>query len=604
MISVGRWTDFRHSILDMGLILGLALVPGLASALTTSLAAPGASDDLRDRLSEASSVMAAEDLGLTSPQELLAAALSDYTTMVQILYDEGYFSPVVNIRVNGREAAQIPALDPPQTVNSIAITVQTGRLFTFGQARIAPLTPETEIPEEYTPGETATTGAIRDAASAGVTAWRDAGHAKASVGGQKIVANHPRAVLDSDISLAPGPRLRFGRLSIPQDSSVRAEAISRIAGFPSGEVYDPAKVQKVGSRLRRTGAFASVTLEEAETPNPDGTLDFDAVVIDQVPRRYSFGAELSSNRGMEVSGSWMHRNLFGNAERFRIEGRVRNIGGAEPIDGALTVRLDQPAKLGPDDSIYYLLQIGRENEQHYTLNRYYIGGGVRRVFSDTLFAEAGANIGLSRADDVYGLRDFYMLTFPTRINWDERNSKVSATSGFYLDTFLTPFLGFKDTESGLSGYFDARGYLSLSETDAIVLAGRVQLGTLFGPGMADTSPEFLFYTGGAGTVRGQPYESLGIPVAGGISGGRSMLALSAEVRGRVTEKISLVGFFDIAAVGADQFVTGDSPYHSGAGLGVRYDLGGLGPLRLDLALPVEGDTGDGLQFYLGIGQAF
>lgn len=51
-------------------------------------------------------------------------------------------------------------------------------------------------------------------------------------------------------------------------------------------------------------------------------------------------------------------------------------------------------------------------------------------------------------------------------------------------------------------------------------------------------------------------------------------------------------------------MTEDSPYHSGAGLGVRYDLGGLGPLRLDLALPVDGDTGDGLQFYLGIGQAF
>ncbi len=83
-----------------------------------------------------------------------------------------------------------------------------------------------------------------------------------------------------------------------------------------------------------------------------------------------------------------------------------------------------------------------------------------------------------------------------------------------------------------------------------------------------------------------------------------MLAASAEIRGKVTEKISLVGFFDIAAVDAGSFINDVSSYHSGAGLGIRYDLGGFGPLRFDLAYPVSGTTGDGLQFYLGIGQAF
>ncbi|MDU9005070.1 autotransporter assembly complex protein TamA [Sedimentitalea todarodis] len=596
-----RW---RTGLSQTLLAACVAFAPGLAAALTTNLTAPGASEELRDRLTAASSIMNADTNGLDTSQELLAASLSDYTTLIQILYDEGYFSPVINIRVNGREAADIPALDPPRTVNTVAISVQTGRSFTFGKAQIAPVTPDTEIPEGFATGQTATTGVIRDAASVGVLSWRKAGYAKARVGQQRIVANNRQAKLDADITLAPGPKLRFGQLKIPQNSTVRPEAISKIAGFPSGQTYDPAKVQKVGTRLRRTGSFSSVTLEEAEVPNPDGTLDFEAVVVDQVPRRFSFGASISSSQGLELSGSWMHRNFFGNAERFQIQGRVSNIGGEEDIDGGLSIRLDQPAKLGPDDSIFYLAQIGTDNQEHYKLTRFYLGGGVRRVFSDTLFAELGVNAGLSRADDVFGERDFYMMTFPLRVNWDKRDSKVSATKGYFLDSFVTPYLGFSDTESGLSGYFDARGYLSLTSTASIVLAGRVQLGTLIGPSLQDVSPEFLYYSGGAGTVRGQPYESLGVPVAGGISGGRSLLAVSAEVRGRITESISLVGFFDIAAVGRDQFVTADSPYHSGAGLGVRYDLGGLGPLRLDLAMPVEGTTNDGLQFYLGIGQAF
>ena len=43
--------------------------------------------------------------------------------------------------------------------------------------------------------------------------------------------------------------------------------------------------------------------------------------------------------------------------------------------------------------------------------------------------------------------------------------------------------------------------------------------------------------------------------------------------------------------------------HSGAGLGLRYDTP-VGPIRLDVATPVGGNTGDGVQVYVGLGQAF
>ncbi len=582
----------------------LVLAPGFAMAVTTSFSAKGAPEDLQDRLRAASSVMAAEVNGLDTAQELVAAAQSDYRTLVQILYDEGYFSPVINIRVNGQEAASIPALDPPRTVSTVAISVQPGKPFTFGQASIAPLAPGTELPEGFRSGQPASTAVLKEATSAGVKAWRETGHAKARVGDQRIVANHSKARLDAQIALQPGPRLKFGRLVLPQDSTVRPKAIAKIAAFPSGEVYQPATVQKVGTRLRRTGAFSSVSLKEAETPNPDGTLDFEAVVIDQVPRRLSFGAEISSSTGLELSSKWLHRNLFGAAERFQIEARIRNIGGDEPIDGTLSLRLDRPARLGGDNNVYYIAGIDRENLEHYTLGRLYAGAGIRRVFSDTLFGELGVTAVFSRANDAFGERDFDMLQLPLRVNWDQRDSKVSATRGFYLDSQVTPYVGFSGTESGVAALFDARGYFSLTQSSSVVLAGRVQLGSVLGPSLADISPEFLFFSGGAGTVRGQPYQSLGIPVDGKTAGGRSMLAVSTEVRGRITDKISLVGFFDIAAVDESQFVSGDSPYHSGAGLGFRYDLGGLGPLRLDIAKPIDGPTDDGLQFYLGIGQAF
>ena len=64
-----------------------------------------------------------------------------------------------------------------------------------------------------------------------------------------------------------------------------------------------------------------------------------------------------------------------------------------------------------------------------------------------------------------------------------------------------------------------------------------------------------------------------------------------------------VAFADAGFVGPGAFFAGGGAWHAGAGLGLRYKTG-VGPIRLDLAVPVAGTTGAGWQLYLGIGQAF
>ncbi len=580
-------------------------LPTTLAALETTLTAPGGSKELVERLEENSSVATAESRGLDTPLEILSAALSDYRTMVQILYDEGYFGPVVSIKLDGIEAAEISSLSVPAQINRAVITVQTGPKFTFGEAIVQPVTPETELPEEFAVGKVATTGAIQQAASAGVQGWRNAGHAKAEVGSQKVIARHAQDKLDAQIDLAPGPRLRFGKMIIQGDTDVRHRSIEKIAGFPAGEVYSPEKIQKVGTRLRRTGTFNVVAIEERETSNPDGTLDFDATFEDMPKRQLTFGLELASRDGLDLTATWTHRNVFRRAERLRFEAAIRNIGGAEDIDGRIGLRLDQPDRLGPDDNTFWSALLERRNTENYNVTVASLGYGARRTFSDRLYAEASAGFQWSSADDAYGDdRRFRYFVLPFRSEWDQRDSKVSATRGFYLDSQVTPFAGLSETESGIRLFFDGRGYTRVGSSDRLVLAGRVQLGSVLGPSPDGVTPDFLFFSGGAGTVRGQPYESLGIPVGTGVAGGKSFLGLSAEVRGKITEAISLVGFYDYGTVDTSSFIGSGAEYHSGAGLGVRYDLGGFGPLRLDLAVPVQGDTGNGLQFYIGIGQAF
>ena len=582
-----------------------ALAPTLAAALEVSLSAPGAPKELVQRLEETSSVYTADQRGLDTSLEVLSAALSDYRTIVQIMYDEGYFSPVVNIRLDGQEAAEIDALSAPAQFKQAVIAITPGPTFRFGTAIVQPLAPDTELPKDFATGQLATTGAIQQAASAGVQAWKDAGHAKADLESQRVIARHAQARLDAEIDLDPGPRLTFGKMIIQGDTRVRHHSIEKIAGFPSGEVYSPQELQKVGTRLRRTGTFSIVSLKERETPNPDGTLDFDATFEDLPPRRLTFGAEIASNAGIDLTASWTHRNVSRRAERLRFEAALRNIGGSEDLDGRIGLRLDQPDRLGPDDSTFWSTLLERRNTENYNVTVASFSYGARRTFSDRLYAEASAGFQWSDADDAYGTgRKFRYFILPFRSEWDERDSKVSATRGFYLDAQVTPFVGLSDTDSGIRMFFDGRAYNDLGTAGRLVLAGRVQLGSVIGPPADGVTPDFLFFSGGAGTVRGQPFESLGIPIGTGVAGGRSFLGLSGEIRGRVTEALSLVGFYDYGVVDTSSFIGSGAAEHAGAGIGVRYDLGGFGPLRFDLGFPVQGTTGSGLQFYIGIGQAF
>ncbi|MEY8837486.1 autotransporter assembly complex family protein, partial [Cribrihabitans sp. XS_ASV171] len=463
-----------------GLCIGCALVlPGVAAAFETVLNVTGGSANLRGRIEAASSVLNAEDRGLDEPLELISAARADYRTIVQILYDEGHFGPVVNIRLDGREAARIDPLATPRAVQRIEVNIEAGPVFRFGRAEIAPLAPGTELPEEFVSGHVANTGIIRDTVSDGISGWREVGHPKAELGGQDIRARHAQALLDAEIRLAPGPRLAFGDLKIEGPTAVSERAIRKIAGFPTGQIYSPDQLQRAGSRLRRTGAFQAVSFQEADVPNPDGTLDYTLSLEDMPQRHISFGAELSSREGIDLSVAWMHRNLFGNAERFRFEAALRNIGGDEDLDGRIGMRLDEPARFGPDDSAFWIAELERRNRTHYDVTRGALGYGTRRTFSDEFWAEAWAGFAYSAADDAYGTdRRFRYLLINAEAELDERDSSVSAKEGYFVNAELMPFLGLGDTGSGARLFVDGRAYWT--PVSRVTLAGRVQLGSVVG----------------------------------------------------------------------------------------------------------------------------
>jgi translocation and assembly module TamA len=144
----------------------------------------------------------------------------------------------------------------------------------------------------------------------------------------------------------------------------------------------------------------------------------------------------------------------------------------------------------------------------------------------------------------------------------------------------------------------------LTTDDTFILAGRGKVGMLVGAPIAETPPNKLFLAGGGGSVRGYPYRSIGVEENGQINGGRSLVEASLEARMRVTAAIGVVGFVDAGHVGAEAIPDFSERFRIGVGAGLRYQTG-LGPIRLDVAAPLNRRPGDPrVAFYVGIGQAF
>ena len=594
-------------------MLGLLCPMVLFNGLTTPLAAyevslqAGTDADLTGLLEGGSLVIeqASEEEPLT-PQEIIATAQADYKRLLAVLYDQGYYGPTIRISVDGREAATLDPVRPPGAVNRIVVTVDPGKKFQFGRAEVRPLAPDTTLPEGFQTKEVARLSLMRQAANAGITGWRNQGHAKAELKDQKITANHGEGQINAEIVLNPGPKLTFGPLNVTGNEAVRTERILEIPGLPEGQVFSPKELEDAAERLRRTGTFSSVAMIESQTVNAGNTLPITAQISENKPRRFGFGAELATIEGLTLSGFWLHRNFFGGAESLRFDAEIAGIGGdTGGIDYLLGTRYERPATFNEDTTLFALAEVEQLDQVNFFSRRVSIGAGIQRFASDQRTYTFGLGFRRATTRDVFGDSDYTLFILQGGLEFDYRDVELDARKGYYINAEFSPFLALSGSDNGLLTEVDYRKYFTFGEQQRTTLAFRGQLGSVIGPSLADAPADFLFYSGGGGTVRGHDYQSLGVDVGlDELAGGRSFVGLSAELRFRTEGSLGYVGFFDAGYIGEEELPDGSGEWHSGAGIGIRYDTG-IGPIRVDLAVPVTGDNSDSnFQIYIGIGQSF
>lgn len=610
--AVGSTLRFRVRAVVLCLALAPGVAPGVALALEpVDLRVPGGSSELIETLRASSLLLAAQEAGRTDPAELMPTARAEYGRLIGLLYEQGHYAPTIDILIDGREAADISPLSTPSAITQIVISIDLGPLFTFGEVQISPLAAGTVLPEGFATGQPARSTMVRTALVAALDGWRAQGHAQAAVTTRSVVANHNTHHLNVRLAIDPGAQLRFGAVVPQGNERTRSRRIVAIAGLPEGAVHDPEVLDDAEERLRTTGTFASVVLSNAEQANPDGTIDIEARVVEAPPRRLGFGAEYDSEAGVRLSGFWLHRNLLGGAERLRLEASVDGIAAlaSDGLGFSLNAQFTRPATLDRDTDLAISASAVRQIETDYNADSFEIDARLIRRYSDALTASAGVELRFERAD--YGVGkltsdDFGSFGLPVSVTHDTRDSLLDARQGHYLWTEAMPYVGFGQAQNGVRLQFDSRIYADIGTEGRIVLAARAQAGAVMGSDLNNTPRGFLFYTGGGGSVRGMPYQSLGVTSGGVASGGRSFATLSGEVRFRMNDSLTIAGFADAGQVSSGVF-NGATDWQAGGGFGIRYETP-IGPLRLDLATPLRRNAtalgSSSYQIYVGIGQSF
>src|SRR5690606_22331823 len=240
-----------------------------------------AGDELEKALKGASTLWADRDDPASGVAGLIAKARGDYRRLLAALYAEGRYGPTISIRVDGREAADIPPDALLSDPARVAVTIDPGPLFHFRQAEIINQAPPAQSrrdqvddprKEGFAPGEIARSGTVLRAERLAVEAWRQQGHAKAEIAERRVEAAHDADVIDARVTVDPGRKAYYGPVTVEGAERIDPEWLAWMTGLRQGEEYDPDDIKRAGTRIARLDVFRAARFQGAEMLDANGML--------------------------------------------------------------------------------------------------------------------------------------------------------------------------------------------------------------------------------------------------------------------------------------------------------------------------------------------
>jgi translocation and assembly module TamA len=611
-----------------------------AIAYTVTIEVEGGDSTLKNAVMDASSLYKLRQDAPPDGEALARRAAGDFPPLIDALWGAGYYNATVTISIDHASltiaSSDIGAFARAaesfrnRAVVPITIKVAPGPLFRIRSIRVVNAAgaefSENELPPRIVglkPGEPAAASDLRAAQARIVDYFRNQGRPLAKVQSINPVVDHAAHTMDVTLTAAPGPVAPFGEATMIGPKHFDPAIARSFLYIHPGDPYSPQALAEARTSLREIPAVGGVRTTEGTALDPYGRLPYQIDVEDRLPYAVGASAKYSTTNGPAGQVYWEDRNVFGGAERLRLQ---VDLFYAQPnsgfwpdferfstggLGGRISASFLKPALSGTTNDLLFDALGERVSTSAvgfvgYEVSDADVTAALRHRFSETFSIQAGVEAQSGVATDSLGRVDYTLVGVPVSLTYDSTDNKLDPTRGVRLNasaagfgTFLGSSLNLVQTKARASAYY------SLDADSRFVLAGRVGFGALSGPSLGEIPANWRFYAGGGGSVRGYAYNSLG-PTGpfGAVIGGRSLFEASAELRVKLTDTIGVVPFFDAGNAFASSFPDFSQPLFTAVGLGLRYYTS-IGPIRLDVAFPFERHPGSGpVAVYVSIGQSF
>jgi outer membrane protein insertion porin family len=418
----------------------------------------------------------------------------------------------------------------------------------------------------------------------------------------RVKRNADTKTIDVTFDVKEGPRVYVERIDITGNVRTLDKVIRREFRLTEGDAFNTAKLQRSEQRIKNLGYFKKTDITNNPGSAPDKTV-IAANVEEQSTGEFSVGVGFSTTDGPLADISIRERNLMGRGQDLRIGTTVARFNQQVDLSFTEPYFLERNLAAGAD-----LFAINQDNQLFAQFNQVTYGGALRVGYQITEPLRQTLKYTL-RQDTINHVAStasrFIQEEAGTRVTssvgqvllYDKRDNRLDPTSGYFAQ-IATDFAGVATGVRYVRGVLTAGYYYPLAPD--YVLSFSTESGYIHGWGADIVRIEDRFFVGGD-NLRGFQIGGIGPrDLATGDALGGNMYytgSVSLSFPLGLPQEFGLAGrvFSDFGSLfGVDEQGASIADPHFlrvSTGVGVSWKSP-LGPIRLDLGLPVRKEVFD------------
>lgn len=423
----------------------------------------------------------------------------------------------------------------------------------------------------------------------------------ARLAGTQATVDAERAKADLSVKVESGPPVKFGKLKVIGLKRVPTQLVDRYIKYSPGDAYDQDKLDEWQQALQDTSFFRGAFVTLDQTPNerktlPDGDIELPVrVQVSEAPaRRVTTSIGVDSDNGIGVEGLYRQNVVFGQPVWIET-----GIGIAKNRQRAFFDVNLPPTLKGYKDSVGVLYS----HSDIEGLDNTRIGLGWKRKQERKAAGDSRVEYetqwGLISAYDkteISGAETFEVPTLVATWQWLRRDvdKKYDPREGNLIDLGLGAGTTLDKGEPFYRAGLRVQQWWPVGQRDVLTLRGEV--GKVWS--QTDRLPQdFGYRTGGARSIRGYRYNSIGLHRGDAVVGAPALAVASVEYTHYFTEQLGMNYFVDAGDAAAS---FGDMKLSLGYGVGLAVRTP-AGPFFVDVAY---GQRDRRLRLHFSLGIAF